>query len=93
MGCILVPIALLVPRVLMFFIWLLTNWFSRAFDSWIIPVLGFFFLPYTTLAHMAAILNNQRLSGGWVILFVLAIIVDIGNWGTTTRLRRKRFRI
>ena len=28
-GCLLTLIALSVPRVLIFFIWLLTDWFSR----------------------------------------------------------------
>jgi hypothetical protein len=26
---------------------------SRAFDSWIIPLLGFFLLPWTTLTYAA----------------------------------------
>ena len=64
MGCILVVIALAVPRVLMFFMWLLTDWFARAFDTVIWPVLGFLFMPYTTLAYMTAMLNNNHALSG-----------------------------
>ena len=82
MGCIFAIIALAVPRVMMFFAFLLTNWFGRAFDSLLWPILGFVFMPYTTLAYMAAMLNNNHtLSGGWLALFIVAIIVDTGHWG------------
>jgi hypothetical protein len=67
------------PRVVMFFIFLLTNWFSLAFQNAIWPVLGFFLMPYTTLAYMAAMLNNNHeVSGGWLVLVIIAVIVDLG---------------
>jgi hypothetical protein len=81
-GCIYALVALTVPRVLLFFIWLLTDWFTLAFEARTWPVLGFLFMPYTTLAYMAAMLNNDHaLSGGWLVLFVIAVVVDAGNWG------------
>jgi hypothetical protein len=82
MGCIVALIALLMPRLVMFFIWLMTDWFSRAYDTIIWPFLGFLFMPYTTLAYMAAMLNNNhQVSGGWLVLLIVAVVVDIGNWG------------
>ncbi|MFP4052327.1 MAG: hypothetical protein ACLFV7_00510 [Phycisphaerae bacterium] len=82
MGCVLTILALAVPRVVMVFIFLLTGWFSKAYDSILWPLLGFIFMPYTTLAYMAAMLNNAgHVSGGWLILVILAAIVDIGHWG------------
>ncbi|WAC07385.1 MAG: hypothetical protein OS130_14340 [Thermodesulfobacteriota bacterium] len=39
-------------------------------------------MPYTTLAYLAAMLNsNHTLSGGWLALFMVAIVVDAGHWG------------
>jgi hypothetical protein len=82
MGCIYVVLALAVPRVLMFLAFLLTNWFGRAFETRLWPLLGFVFMPYTTLAYLAAMLNsNHTLSGGWLALFMVAIVVDAGHWG------------
>jgi hypothetical protein len=89
MPCILVALALFVPRVVMVFIWLLTNWFSQAFETVLWPLLGFFLMPYTTLAYMAAMLNNNhQLSGGWLLLVVVAVLVDLSSSGSAARRRR-----
>ena len=90
-GCILVFIALFVPRVFMFFVWLLTHWFGAAFESTIWPVLGFFFMPYTTIAYMAAMLRNDHaVSGGWLVLLIVAVFVDLGHLPGGRRLLKKR---
>ena len=54
MGCLLAPLALISPRPVLVLLWILSNVLSRAFDSWIIPLLGFFILPWTTLAYAAS---------------------------------------
>lgn len=88
MGCLLVLIALLVPRVVLFFMWLLTDWFVLAYETILWPLLGFFLMPYATLAYLMAMLHNgYRLSGGWLIIFVLAVLVDLGHWGGASRRR------
>ncbi len=90
MPCALVVLALLVPRVVMFFIWLLTTWFD-VFQSWWVPLLGFLFMPYTTLAYMAAMLNNNHtVNGLWLALIVIAAIVDVGHWGGSGRTWKRR---
>ena len=90
MGCLVAIIALAVPRVLMVLALLLTDWFGRAFATPLWPVLGFVFMPYTTLAYMAAMLNNNHaLSGGWLALFVVAIVVDAGHWGGGVKYRHR----
>ena len=82
MGCIIAVIALAVPRILMFCAFLLTDWFGFAFETRMWPILGFVFMPYTTLAYLVAMLNNNHtLAGGWLALFIVAIIVDVGHWG------------
>ena len=82
MGCIIAVIALSVPRILMCFAFLLTDWFGLAFETRMWPILGFVFMPYTTLAYLAAMLNNNHMvSGGWLALFIVAVVVDVGHWG------------
>ena len=82
MGCIFAFVALAVPRIMMFLAFLFTDWFGRAFETQVWPILGFVFMPYTTLAYLAAMLNNNHaLSGGWLALFIVAIIIDVGHWG------------
>ena len=91
MPCIVVLLALLTPRLVMFFIWLLTTWFQQAYATTIWPLLGFFFMPYTTLAYMAAMLNAHGVSGGWLVLLIVAIIVDLGHF-EVSRHGRYRYR-
>lgn len=93
MGCcLLAAFGLLVPRVLLFFMWLLRgDWFAQSFHHWVWPVLGFLFMPYTTLAYMAGMLNNHgHISGGWLVLVIVAVLVDIGHWGGGQRSYRVR---
>ncbi|HET6427464.1 MAG TPA: hypothetical protein VFJ30_03570 [Phycisphaerae bacterium] len=91
MGCLVILLALLLPRVAMVLILLFTRWFQAAFTTWIWPVLGFIFMPYTTLAYMAAVLNTTGgITLGWMILIAIAVIVDIGHWGGGYRARRRR---
>jgi len=53
MGCLLALLALISPRLVLFVIWIFSSVLSRAFDSWIVPLLGFFLLPWTTVAYVA----------------------------------------
>jgi hypothetical protein len=91
MGCLLVLVALAVPRVLMLFVLLLTGWFGRAFETRLWPILGFAFMPYATLVYLGAMLGrNHTLSGGWLALFIVAILVDAGHWGGGYGSRHRR---
>jgi hypothetical protein len=93
MGCVFVIIALAVPRVLMFIAFLVTDWFGRAFETQAWPILGFVFLPYATLAYIAAMLNNNHsLTGGWLVLFIVAILVDLTHLGHGGRTYRRESR-
>ena len=94
MGCLLLMIALVAPRLLMFFIRLLTDWFDRAYQTTFWPVLGFFLMPYTTLAYMAAMLHNDHhVSGGWLVLVVVAVLVDLGHFGGEGRVVHRRWAV
>jgi hypothetical protein len=93
MGCVITLIALVAPRLFMVLVFLLTDWFGRAFDSMLWPFLGFLFLPYTTLVYMGAMLNHgHRVGGLWLVLLVVAVVVDLGHLGGTERQRRRRGR-
>lgn len=90
MGCLLILLALLVPRIAMVLIFLFTPWFEMVFSTWLWPILGLIFLPYTTLAYMLAVLNTGGvLTPGWLILIVVAAAVDIAHWGGGVRGRRR----
>lgn len=90
MGCILAVFALFVPRLVMAAIFIFSHWFSQAYATVVWPVLGFIFMPYTTLAYMAAMLNNHhQVSGGWIVLLIVAVFIDLGGQGGYVSRRRQ----
>ena len=90
MGCILPIVSIFMPRVVMVFIWLLTHWFSEAFKTAFWPLLGFLFMPYTTLAYMGAVRSGHgHISLLWLIVLIIAVLWDLGGQGGSFRRRRR----
>ncbi len=55
MPCLVGCLAVAFPRLAVFLVWLFGgNYFERAYEQWYWPVLGFFFLPMTTLTFAYA---------------------------------------
>ena len=90
MGCIAVLLALLSPRLALFFVWIFSDVLSDAYDSWVLPVLGFFLLPWTTLAYagMWAAGTNGVTGFEWFIV-ILAFVFDLGSYGGGRWARRE----
>jgi hypothetical protein len=88
-GCIAALLALISPRLAIFFIWLFSDLLGRAYDEWWVPLLGFFLLPWTTLAYavMWAAGSNQVEGFEWFIV-VLAFLVDLSSWSQSGRIGR-----
>ncbi|HEY5942745.1 MAG TPA: hypothetical protein VIT89_07800 [Solirubrobacterales bacterium] len=84
-----VLLAFISPRLALFAIFLFSDLLSRAFDSWFVPLLGFFLLPWTTLAYavMWSASTNQVNGFEWFIV-ILAFIIDLGSWANRGRARR-----
>jgi hypothetical protein len=90
MGCLLALFALISPRLALFALWLFGNLLSRAFDSWIVPLLGFFLLPWTTLAYAVMWSSGHRVHGFEWFLVGVAFLVDIGAYDRGRRVRPAR---
>ena len=85
MPCLVGCLALAFPRVALFLVWFLGgNYLSRAYEHWIFPLLGFFFMPLTTLTFAFGMNSlgqpNQMEPLGW-LLVALAAAADIGLIG------------
>ena len=92
MGCFLIILAVLVPRIVLAVIWLFTHWFSLVFESVLWPLLGFLFMPYSTLTYMGAVLNAGGVNGFWLVLLIIAVIADLSHLGGGGVLRSRRRR-
>ena len=81
MGCFVALLALFSPRLALFAIWLFSDMLSRAFDSWLLPLLGFFLLPWTTLAYAAMwVSGRNEVSGFEWFIVILAFVIDLGSY-------------
>jgi len=89
-ACLVVLFAFISPRLALFVLWLFTDLLSRAFDSWFVPFLGFFLLPWTTLAYAAMWSSSDRVSGFEWFIVILAFLVDLGSYASRGRLRTAR---
>jgi hypothetical protein len=85
MGCLGVLLALITPRVVLFFLWLFSDYLNRAFESGWWGLLGFFFLPTTTVAYAIAQNEFTTVGGGveaaGIVLIVLGVVIDVGALG------------
>ncbi len=77
-------VGLLTPRLIMVLLWLFSDYLSRAFDgSWLLPLLGFFLLPTTTLSYAIAENSMDGMRGLGLVLVLLGLLVDLGILGSS----------
>ena len=92
MGCLIALFALISPRLALVLLAIFSNVLSHAFDSWVVPLLGFFLLPWTTLAYAAFWDwgNGHHVVGFEWFFVVLAFLIDLGAYGQGRRARPAR---
>jgi hypothetical protein len=86
--CFVVLIALLSPRLALFLMAVFSNLLSRAFDSWFLPLLGFFLLPWTTLAYAGFWDSGHKVAGFEWFIVILAFLIDLSSWGSSRFAKR-----
>jgi hypothetical protein len=81
MPCLVALLALISPRLALFALFLFSNILDRAYDSWLLPLIGFFLLPWTTLAY--AVMwdtGTSRVDGFEWFLVILAFLADLASY-------------
>ena len=82
MCCLALAAGFLGPRIALFIWWVFGNKVDAAFGSWIWPLLGLIFLPWTTLAYVLAWGPLDGVSGaGWLVV-ALGFAVDIATYSS-----------
>ena len=90
MACLFALFAGAFPRLALLYVWLFTPLVYRAYDTFIIPLLGIIFLPFTTLMYTLAYIPGVGLTGwGWVWL-ILGVLLDMGSYGGSVVSNRDR---
>jgi hypothetical protein len=89
-GCLVALFALISPRLALFFIWIFSDLLGRAFEEWWIPLLGFFLLPWTTLAYAVMwSAGTNRVDGFEWFIVALAFLLDLTSYSQSGRMTRR----
>ena len=77
------------PRAGIIGVWIFSDLLGRAYDSWILPVLGFLLLPWTTIAYAFMwSISSDRVAGAEWIVVAAAFLLDVATWLGWRALRR-----
>lgn len=89
MGCLVAVLALVSPRLLLVILWLFTDFVDRAFDSVVLPILGFVLAPFTTSLYVLSYEQGSGVSGfGWILVGI-ALLIDLGAYAGAARGARR----
>lgn len=73
---------ILAPRVLLVLIAVTGGWVEGAFSGeWLLPALGFFVLPWTTLAWVLAEGPSAGLNPAELVLIAFGFLLDLYSYG------------
>lgn len=88
MPCLVALFALISPRLAIALLWLFTDRMTLAFTSGWIGIIGFLFLPWTTLAWTLCYAPIFGVQGfGWFVV-LLGFFADISSYATSRNMKR-----
>jgi len=88
--CLFLIILLAFPRLMLVLMFLFSDYLQRAYAGLIIPILGFLFLPLTTIVYAWLVNSHLPLEGINVLFLILAVVIDVGGLGGGEVHRRRR---
>lgn len=79
--CLIAILGGLFPRLALLVLWIVRPALvAAAFDSFLLPLLGIIFLPFTTLIYVFVYVPGVGLTGWGFLWLVLALLCDLGHW-------------
>lgn len=90
MPCLLTLVILMFPRVILVLMWLFSNYLDRAYHGLAIPLIGFIFLPITTIVYAWMVNSGLPIAGFNLVILIIAVLLDAGSHGGGARYYRRR---
>jgi hypothetical protein len=83
MGCLLALMSAFAPRLVFLIIWIARpSYIDAVFDTFILPLLGLIFLPFTTLMWVLLDAPPVGVHGFDWVWIGLAVILDLSHYAT-----------
>jgi hypothetical protein len=82
MCCLFAIGAAFAPRLTLLFLWIFTPLINRAFGSFLWPLLGLIFLPFTTLMYVLVYSSFYGVYGLSWIWIALGFLLDVGSYSS-----------
>jgi hypothetical protein len=79
------------PRIALVLLFLSSNYLQRAYQGLLLPLLGFLFLPLTTLAYAWMTNTHQLIAGINLLILIIAVVIDLGGLSGGEYHRRMRW--
>jgi uncharacterized oligopeptide transporter (OPT) family protein len=89
MPCLLLLLTLAFPRVAIVLLYLFSNFLEKAYNSLLIIVVGFIFLPVTTIVYAWVVNSHHPVEGLYLIAVVVSVLLDLGLIGHGARSSRR----
>jgi hypothetical protein len=77
------------PRLVLILMWIVGDRINAAFSSWIWPLLGIIFVPYTTIMYVLVWSPATGISGWDWIWLAMGVMLDVMKWGQIANNRRQ----
>jgi hypothetical protein len=81
---------LLFPRIALVLLFLFSHYLGRAYHGFILPFIGFLFLPLTTLAYAWMVNTGRPTEGINLLILIVAVVIDLGGLSGGEYHRRRR---
>ncbi len=91
MPCLLVLVILAFPRVVLILMYLMSDYLQRAYTGILVPLLGFIFLPITTIVYAWMVNNHMAIEGTNLVILIIAVLIDASGLGGGEWHRRRRW--
>lgn len=90
MACLILLLVVAFPRIVLAILFLFSNYLQHAYHGILLPLLGFIFLPLTTLCYAWMINSGMPVEGINLLILVIAVLIDAGGLGGGEYHRRRR---
>jgi hypothetical protein len=81
MPCLLLLVTLAFPRLALVLLFLFTTFLERAYHSLLLILLGFVFLPLTTIVYAWIVNGHYPVGGVYLVALIIAVLADLGLLG------------